>query len=75
MFSRVTLAIMGALLPFSLALAQPAPPAPASSPAADIAVIRQHVHKDYAGKTLRENLGLRRPAAGAWKNPPQAAAA
>ncbi len=25
-------------------------------------------HKDYAGKTLRENLGLRRPAAGAWKS-------
>ena len=24
-------------------------------------------HKDYAGKTLRENLGLPRPAAGAWK--------
>ena len=24
-------------------------------------------HKDYAGKTLRENLGLQRPAAGAWK--------
>jgi hypothetical protein len=31
-------------------------------------------HKDYAGKTLRENLGLRRPAAGAWKGRPQAAA-
>ena len=31
-------------------------------------------HKDYAGKTLRENLGLRRPAAGAWKTPPQVAA-
>jgi alkanesulfonate monooxygenase SsuD/methylene tetrahydromethanopterin reductase-like flavin-dependent oxidoreductase (luciferase family) len=31
-------------------------------------------HKDYAGKTLRENLGLRRPAAGAWKTRPQAAA-
>jgi FMN-dependent oxidoreductase (nitrilotriacetate monooxygenase family) len=31
-------------------------------------------HKDYAGRTLRENLGLRRPAAGAWKLPPQAAA-
>jgi alkanesulfonate monooxygenase SsuD/methylene tetrahydromethanopterin reductase-like flavin-dependent oxidoreductase (luciferase family) len=31
-------------------------------------------HKDYAGKTLRENLGLRRPAAGAWKTQPQAAA-
>ena len=31
-------------------------------------------HKDYAGKTLRENLGLRRPAAGAWKIPPQVAA-
>lgn len=31
-------------------------------------------HKDYAGKTLRENLGLPRPAAGAWKIPAQAAA-
>ncbi len=31
-------------------------------------------HEDYAGKTLRENLGLRRPAAGAWKTRPQAAA-
>ena len=31
-------------------------------------------HKDYAGKTLRENLGLPRPAAGAWKTQPQAAA-
>jgi hypothetical protein len=31
-------------------------------------------HKDYTGKTLRENLGLRRPAAGAWKTRPQAAA-
>jgi len=31
-------------------------------------------HKDYAGKTLRENLGLRRPAAGACEDPPQAAA-
>jgi FMN-dependent oxidoreductase (nitrilotriacetate monooxygenase family) len=31
-------------------------------------------HKDYAGKTLRENLGLPRPAAGAWKTPAQAAA-
>ena len=31
-------------------------------------------HKDYAGKTLRENLGLKRPAAGAWKNKPQIAA-
>ena len=31
-------------------------------------------HKDYAGKTLRENLGLPRPAAGAWKLPAQAAA-
>ena len=28
-------------------------------------------HKDYAGKTLRENLGLRRPAAGAWKTQPR----
>src|SRR6202040_1417280 len=24
-------------------------------------------HRDYTGKTLRENLGLSRPAAGAWK--------
>jgi hypothetical protein len=24
-------------------------------------------HKDYSGHTLRENLGLKRPAAGAWK--------
>jgi alkanesulfonate monooxygenase SsuD/methylene tetrahydromethanopterin reductase-like flavin-dependent oxidoreductase (luciferase family) len=31
-------------------------------------------HKDYAGKTLRENLGLRRPAAGAWKIEPRVAA-
>jgi alkanesulfonate monooxygenase SsuD/methylene tetrahydromethanopterin reductase-like flavin-dependent oxidoreductase (luciferase family) len=31
-------------------------------------------HKDYAGKTLRENLGLSRPAAGAWKTPPRVAA-
>ncbi len=31
-------------------------------------------HKDYAGKTLRENLGLARPAAGAWKTQPQVAA-
>jgi FMN-dependent oxidoreductase (nitrilotriacetate monooxygenase family) len=31
-------------------------------------------HKDYAGKTLRENLGLSRPAAGAWKNQPRVAA-
>ena len=31
-------------------------------------------HRDYAGNTLRENLGLRRPAAGAWKTSPQAAA-
>jgi alkanesulfonate monooxygenase SsuD/methylene tetrahydromethanopterin reductase-like flavin-dependent oxidoreductase (luciferase family) len=31
-------------------------------------------HKDYAGKTLRENLGLRRPATGAWKSKPRAAA-
>jgi FMN-dependent oxidoreductase (nitrilotriacetate monooxygenase family) len=25
-------------------------------------------HKDYAGKTLRENLGLKRPTVGAWKS-------
>jgi alkanesulfonate monooxygenase SsuD/methylene tetrahydromethanopterin reductase-like flavin-dependent oxidoreductase (luciferase family) len=31
-------------------------------------------HRDYVGKTLRENLGLPRPAAGAWKNQPQIAA-
>src|SRR5262249_46696338 len=31
-------------------------------------------HKDYAGKTLRENLGLARPPAGAWKSKPRAAA-
>ena len=31
-------------------------------------------HNDYTGTTLRENLGLRRPAAGAWKIPPQVAA-
>ncbi|MGY4232074.1 FMN-dependent oxidoreductase (nitrilotriacetate monooxygenase family) [Bradyrhizobium sp. USDA 4449] len=30
--------------------------------------------KDYRGKTLRENLGLRRPAAGAWKIKPRDAA-
>ena len=30
--------------------------------------------KDYAGKTLRENLGLKHPAAGAWKTQPRAAA-
>ena len=31
-------------------------------------------HKDYAGKTLRENLGLPRPPVGAWKVSPKAAA-
>jgi FMN-dependent oxidoreductase (nitrilotriacetate monooxygenase family) len=31
-------------------------------------------HKDYAGKTLRENLGLPRPPVGAWKLPAKAAA-
>ena len=30
--------------------------------------------KDFAGTTLRENLGLQRPAAGAWKTRPRAAA-
>ena len=25
-------------------------------------------HRDYAGATLRENLGLPRPQHGAWKN-------
>jgi FMN-dependent oxidoreductase (nitrilotriacetate monooxygenase family) len=29
-------------------------------------------HKDYAGKTLRENLGLPRPPIGAWKTPSKA---
>lgn len=29
---------------------------------------------EYRGKTLRENLGLKRPAAGAWKVQPRAAA-
>ncbi|WP_024515149.1 LLM class flavin-dependent oxidoreductase [Bradyrhizobium sp. Tv2a-2] len=31
-------------------------------------------HQDYSGKTLRENLGLQRPAAGAWKPEPRVAA-
>ena len=31
-------------------------------------------HSEYAGKTLRENLGLPRPAAGAWKTSPRIAA-
>ena len=31
-------------------------------------------HKDYKGKTLRENLGLPRPPVGAWKVSPKAAA-
>src|SRR3954453_18199126 len=31
-------------------------------------------HKAYSGTTLRENLGLKRPAAGEWKSEPQAAA-
>jgi FMN-dependent oxidoreductase (nitrilotriacetate monooxygenase family) len=31
-------------------------------------------HNDYTGKTLRENLGLSRPPAGAWKTQPRAAA-
>ncbi|MGY8668075.1 LLM class flavin-dependent oxidoreductase [Bradyrhizobium sp. UFLA05-109] len=30
--------------------------------------------KDYRGKTLRDNLGLKRPAAGAWKTQPRVAA-
>jgi FMN-dependent oxidoreductase (nitrilotriacetate monooxygenase family) len=30
--------------------------------------------KDYRGRTLRENLGLERPSAGAWKVRPRAAA-
>jgi len=32
-------------------------------------------HRDYAGTTLRENLGLPRPAVGAWKLPGDAKAA
>jgi alkanesulfonate monooxygenase SsuD/methylene tetrahydromethanopterin reductase-like flavin-dependent oxidoreductase (luciferase family) len=35
---------------------------------------RSLFHRDYVGKTLRENLGLPCPAAGAWKNQPQIAA-
>ena len=31
-------------------------------------------HKDYAGKTLRENLGLPRPGVGAWRLPREKAA-
>ena len=31
-------------------------------------------HQDYTGKTLRENLGLKRPVAGAWKTKPREAA-
>jgi len=31
-------------------------------------------HRDYAGKTLRENLGLKRPGVGAWKTASAAAA-
>jgi hypothetical protein len=31
-------------------------------------------HKDYVGKTLRDNLGLPRPPIGAWRTPPKAAA-
>ena len=32
-------------------------------------------HLDYAGMTLRENLGLPRPGVGAWKLPAAQAAA
>ena len=32
-------------------------------------------HRDYAGTTLRENLGLPRPPVGAWKLPGGAKAA
>jgi alkanesulfonate monooxygenase SsuD/methylene tetrahydromethanopterin reductase-like flavin-dependent oxidoreductase (luciferase family) len=32
-------------------------------------------HQDYTGKTLRENLGLPRPAVGSWKTTAQATAA
>jgi alkanesulfonate monooxygenase SsuD/methylene tetrahydromethanopterin reductase-like flavin-dependent oxidoreductase (luciferase family) len=35
---------------------------------------RDLFRRDYAGKTLRDNLGLKRPAAGAWKNQPGVAA-
>jgi FMN-dependent oxidoreductase (nitrilotriacetate monooxygenase family) len=31
-------------------------------------------HRDYAGKTLRENLGLKRAPVGAWKTAPRVAA-
>jgi alkanesulfonate monooxygenase SsuD/methylene tetrahydromethanopterin reductase-like flavin-dependent oxidoreductase (luciferase family) len=31
-------------------------------------------HKDYAGTTLRENLGLKQPRAGEWKALPRVAA-
>jgi alkanesulfonate monooxygenase SsuD/methylene tetrahydromethanopterin reductase-like flavin-dependent oxidoreductase (luciferase family) len=31
-------------------------------------------HKDYAGKTLRDNLGLPRPGIGAWKASPKGGA-
>jgi alkanesulfonate monooxygenase SsuD/methylene tetrahydromethanopterin reductase-like flavin-dependent oxidoreductase (luciferase family) len=36
--------------------------------------LRGLFHKDYAGKTLRDNLGLPRPAAGAWRTHSRAAA-
>jgi hypothetical protein len=31
-------------------------------------------HSDYAGKTLRQNLGLKRPPIGGWKTHARAAA-
>jgi hypothetical protein len=31
-------------------------------------------HSDYAGKTLRENLGLKRPPIGGWKTRARATA-
>ena len=61
------------------ALSSRRPMCPAPTPNSSSHVVpelqrRGLFHKDYAGKTLRENLGLRRPAAGAWKTRPQAAA-
>jgi alkanesulfonate monooxygenase SsuD/methylene tetrahydromethanopterin reductase-like flavin-dependent oxidoreductase (luciferase family) len=36
--------------------------------------LRGLFHTDYSGRTLRENLGLPRPAVGAWRTQPQTAA-
>jgi hypothetical protein len=32
-------------------------------------------HADYAGPTLRENLGLARPDVGAWRSQPRSSSA